>query len=287
MELEYIHSKMLNEYKKTPPLYSEEAQQDEASILQITATTIAQLYRKLWYNTGNSRDAMLFRALYPALYRLSLINGDVSFAASAFKRVFRSADYVKDKIALAELKSSALKDKKGNLAFDGDGYIIEQRELKRPDGSLISYNMANSPANGCGWISAYNALKILGNDPDPYAVMREVESGALAVGKVGTDPFFLQEYFQNKGYHVNMYFTQADVEREAYRSDACIFVYGYLAKDKSGVPYIGAHFIAGYPESDSTGNMRFFNDSVPEVGPLSSHYANNQIFRFAICINVP
>ena len=269
-----IREKIADESAKNP-LYSGKADLTNFNFYQIAASVISGLYSNIWYNTNGGHDEA-FLPLYPILYKLSLVNGDISNHVISTKRLFGLKANEMDKKILSAFKKGEI----ANQAFK-DGFIINQRELVMKDDE-VSYGVGTSPANGCGWISAYNALKILGKDPDPYYVMRDLEDGAFALGTVGTDPLYIQRYFRSLGYDADIYFAKEDMEREAYKADATILVYGYLSNGM-----IGGHFIAGYPEGDS-GEMTFFNDSEPiSTNPLEKYYHDYDIFRFAICISKP
>lgn len=113
--------------------------------------------------------------------------------------------------------------------------------------------------------------------------LREVESGALALGAAGTDPLYIGHYLEQKGYDVNIHFTKEDVERESLRAKASIFVYGYIYEGSLGV-----HFVACVPDKANKGKLFMYND-YGENGKtseyLENHYSNYQIFRLLITIN--
>lgn len=59
--------------------------------------------------------------------------------------------------------------------------------------------------NGCGWISAYNALLILENPLHPAQIVHHIESGGGTVldGVFGTFPHAIERLFHDLGYSVN------------------------------------------------------------------------------------
>ncbi|HWR23440.1 MAG TPA: hypothetical protein VN366_08180 [Feifaniaceae bacterium] len=254
------------------PFYRMLRRGDKNSVLNNLAENIADYYQEIWYNIDENKAKQLWMNLYPALSTISIMNQAETDRKSESFPINLSNTAGKE--AFSDLKND-------RDVFTKDGYIIDQRKLTGVGYSLLG----NSPGNGCGWISAYNALKVLGEEPEPYDIMREVESGALLAGLSGTDPLYLVRFFRSKGYDTEIYVTKEDVERETLRSDASILVYGY---DYNG--RIGAHFITGYPKQSEAGKMRFFNDGYEKedyTGPIDAHYHDYDIFRFAICINKP
>lgn len=261
------------------PFYSEEiSATDPDREIKSQAKWVSDQYKEIWYDLLPGGGLSAYNALYPYIYRFSV--GMELGNTIALRPKRPEPDKDPDKKALNGEGEGKRPD-----GFNGE-YIVNQALLNS------KYGIGTSAANGCGWISAYNALNALGEKNEPYDIMREMESGALMGGEKGTDPLYLVRYFRRKGYDANVYFTKEDVEREVQQSDASIYVYGYLNSgitEEETVPAnIGAHFIAGYPMSANSGQMRFFNDSVPDSkGPLEKYYHSYDIFRFAICINKP
>ena len=68
--------------------------------------------------------------------------------------------------------------------FDDEGYIIYQGKMKD-----VKFGVFNSSRNGCGWIAAYNVLKMLGKE-------RPIEYCINGLSKLDiTGKLFGQEYF--------------------------------------------------------------------------------------------
>ena len=283
---QHIKEKKLEDIKTgeaTHPFYSEEiSATDPDRETKSQAKWISDQYKAIWYDILPGGGLSAYKALYPIIRQLS--DGSEWANMIAHNLIRPEPDKDPDKAAL---NGDNTKPNRGLPGFNEYGYIVNQSEIKS------RYGIGTSAANGCGWISAYNVLKALGEKNEPYDIMREMESGALMGGEKGTDPLYLVRYFRRKGYDANLYFTKEDVEREVQQSDASIYVYGYLSsgiiiKEETVPANIGAHFIAGYPVSANSGQMRFFNDSVPvSEGPLEEYYHSYDIFRFAICINKP
>lgn len=142
-------------------------------------------------------------------------------------------------------------------ATDSEGYIVDQNQL-----SDIRFGEGTSDNNGCGWIATYNALKMLGEDPDAAEIIKDLEQkGSLRRGTLGADPNYIGVYFRNKGYKVTYSYVEQDFEKIAGRADANIYM--YLR------PNISGHYVAFRPESrnvDGTVKTYTFYNSGSERG---------------------
>ena len=76
-------------------------------------------------------------------------------------------------------------------ALDPQGYIIDQRKTHN-----IFFGGTSSDKNGCGWIAAYNFLKAMDREPDPEAVLRQLEKSLLGDGRLGLNFFALAWYLR-------------------------------------------------------------------------------------------
>lgn len=122
-------------------------------------------------------------------------------------------------------------------AMAENGLIGDQRPLAR----VRFGTRGNTAEHGCGWIAAYNARRLLGEDVRPETVLSDLRRGARSGGRMGADPFFLLKYFRALGYSVRLCTAAEEMERESRACDAFILCYLYTAGD--GSP--GGHFAAG------------------------------------------
>lgn len=110
--------------------------------------------------------------------------------------------------------------------------------------------------NGCGWISAYNALILLENPRHPAEIVRHIESGGGAVfsGVFGTFPHAIERLFLDLGYNVNHTLfpgRSVNIDNAIRSSRVSILAYTHTR---------AAHFITiEYRESD--GKFIVYNDS--------------------------
>lgn len=272
-EIDYQKSvqKRLDELDgKTYPLYYEDYPAVGLTLLKSIALTVADVDKEVWYNKNQISNAVLTEMVSPILFVLSLGNQLLSTALVGLKRTLNPENDKNDANILGAKGSG----------FNKDGYIVNQRALM-DNKTSVGYGLGSSPANGCGWISVYNAMKMLKGEVDPYGIMREVEDGAFLLGTAGTDPLFIRNYFSKNGYDAQIYFTRDDVQRNAPQSDACIWVYGWYDKSRN---QIGAHFVACKPEGGN--QMTFYNSGIGDITtkPLQEHYLDTDLFRLMICI---
>lgn len=140
----------------------------------------------------------------------------------------------------------------GVKAADGQGFITCQWGLKE-----FRYGMRGSDKNGCGWIAAYNLLKILGESPAPAEVARQFEKYRVALGILGTTAAAFYPYFHKKGYKVQPVLTwnlsKLENKLLAGRGAVLFYLHPKLLK--------GGHFVAVHRagnEKDS-GKLIFYN----------------------------
>lgn len=158
------------------------------------------------------------------------------FGRSGYRKDMASAHSEEWKQTVSELDRTSM-DPAGNEAFLADGYIGSQAKLP-----FVPFGpKGNTAANGCGWISVFNALKIIGCREQPSYLIHEMEGGCRRRGTGGVNPFYIFRWLKARGFRVKMLTGFDNMERAADTSDAFILCYLYRAK-KGG---IGGHFIAG------------------------------------------
>ncbi len=131
------------------------------------------------------------------------------------------------------------------------------------------YGFFGSDYNGCGWIAAYNALKLLGESPSVHTVIYEFERYRVLFGMFGSTVLGFSHYFENKGYKTTQLVSRniPKIENFMHCHDANIIFYFHPA------PFKGAHFAAAAPFEDKfiffnaiNRSLRFsnsFSDGVP------------------------
>ena len=102
------------------------------------------------------------------------------------------------------------------------------------------YGFRASAATGCGWIAAYNALRIMGREADPENLLRSFRRMLpLIHGNLGTTILAPAFYFKKRGFQVQWTACTENFDTMAKNADACILFYRWHQKWK-----IGAHFVA-------------------------------------------
>jgi len=151
--------------------------------------------------------------------------------------------------------------------FTEDGLITDQRLLPE-----VRFGRAGNTADhGCGWIAAYNARRLLGEQIEPEDILRTVWRGARFGGRMGTDPFYLIGYFRALGYEAKLVSGMERMEAAAREARAFILLYIF---DQHDCP--GGHFIAGQYCAE-TDDLRLLNgdhgdEHVPAIeGAVRGH----------------
>ncbi len=128
--------------------------------------------------------------------------------------------------------------------------------------------LGNVGDNGCGAIAIYNANKILGIDTSFDEILNGFNSYDLkhpiptvAGGLLGGNPFYVQKYYENKGYTVE-WKSKSDVSKDA---DAYIALQFYN---------LGAHYQAG---EYSDGQFHVYNpkqdfDDISEMNEVNNNF---------------
>ncbi len=115
--------------------------------------------------------------------------------------------------------------------------IYNQRAIPR---NQYRYGLRSSAATGCGWIAAYNALRLLGYDTDKKQLIRWFAwQLPLIHGNAGTSFWCPALCFRKWGFPVRFCFRRNAFDRIAGASDVCILFYRW----RRGLRF-GAHFVA-------------------------------------------
>jgi len=116
------------------------------------------------------------------------------------------------------------------------GYIFNQNEI--PKGKW-RYGLRSSAAVGCGWIATYNALKMLGRNPNPDKLIRYYEHVFPVVnGNFGTFIPSVAYFFKKNGYKVKVIAKRSGFDDAMRNCDVGILFFYWHRKLK-----IGAHFV--------------------------------------------
>ncbi len=83
--------------------------------------------------------------------------------------------------------------------LDAEGYIIDQGHMGE-----IPFGWFSTREKGCGWIAAYNLLKLCGREESPQRVCREVQNYGLPGKVLGQELVWLLVYLRRKGFHVRL-----------------------------------------------------------------------------------
>lgn len=143
--------------------------------------------------------------------------------------------------------------------FDQEGYIIDQGAMRE-----IPFGWFNTMDKGCGWIAAYNLLKMCGREQDMQVTAEEMARHILLGGVGGQELYTLWIYLKGKGLKC---YLSLSIDASAL---ACMANsrYGILLYSHSQ----GAHYTAYRNLED--GQMQFYN----AVYGRENHYESAQDF---------
>ena len=128
------------------------------------------------------------------------------------------------------------------------------------------YGFRSSAATGCGWIAAYNALRLMGYYIQPEKLIRSYERHLpLLNGPFGT--FILEPawFFKKRGFSVKISPKQRNFDRLAMKADVCILFYYWRRRFR-----MGAHFVTvQYKDGRFLGYNTFTNSRAADNYGLS------------------
>ena len=106
--------------------------------------------------------------------------------------------------------------------------------------SEIRIGLKKAAHCGCGAIAVYNAMSMIGKEPQLHDIVAAIEKrGLLFYGMFGTNPVAIGKYLTRQGIVWKRYKNAAQVEQEYEDGDAVICLYNWASK--SG---LGAHYVA-------------------------------------------
>lgn len=121
--------------------------------------------------------------------------------------------------------------------MENDKLIYCQRDIPK---DKWRYGFRSSAVTGCGWISVYNALRIMGYNPDAEILIKFFEHQVPVLnGNTGTFVLSPAMFFKKFGFPVTITVKRNNFDNIAKQSDASIIYYWW----HKGVK-IGAHFVA-------------------------------------------
>ncbi|MBQ7284014.1 MAG: hypothetical protein IJW74_04070 [Oscillospiraceae bacterium] len=139
-----------------------------------------------------------------------------------------------------------------------DKMIYCQRDIPKEQ---WRYGLRSSAATGCGWIAAYNALRIMGYKPTAQMLIRYFEHQVpLFNGNTGTFILSPALFFKRFGFKVTTTASKKQFDKIAKQSDAGILYFWW----KNGFK-IGAHFVAvQYTPKGFVGYNTYKNSKGPD-----------------------
>lgn len=122
------------------------------------------------------------------------------------------------------------------------------------------YGFRSSAATGCGWIAAYNALRLMGWRVEPEKLIRYFECQLpLIHGNTGTSIWGPALYFRRWGFPVKMTARRKEFDALARQGDVCILFYRWRRGWRLGAHFVtlrwtGERFVGYNTYTDSEGS---------------------------------
>ena len=128
--------------------------------------------------------------------------------------------------------------------FDEEGFIINQGMMKD-----IPFGWFDTKAKGCGWIAAYNLLKMLGKETEMARCAKELEKGAFLGELMGENYFKLFAWLKKQGLEVTMSLPTNKAALKKIANSPCgIILYNHAR---------GAHYVTY--RNLGKGNIQIYN----------------------------
>lgn len=123
------------------------------------------------------------------------------------------------------------------------------------------YGFRSSAATGCGWIASYNALRLMGYEVKPEALIRYFEKQLpLIHGNCGTSILGPAVLFKQMGFSVKVTARRMELDEAAKQADVNILFYRW----RRGIKF-GAHFVTvQYRDGEFIGYNTFNNSTGPD-----------------------
>ena len=123
------------------------------------------------------------------------------------------------------------------------------------------YGLRSSASVGCGWIAAYNALRLMGYHAEPEKLIRYYERHLPVLnGTLGTFVMTPVQLFRKLGFEVTVTVRRSEFDSLAKSSNVCILFYHWTR-----LPKFGAHFVAvQHKDGQFTGYNTYKNSRGPD-----------------------
>ncbi len=159
--------------------------------------------------------------------------------------------------------------------------IYNQNDIPR---KKWRYGFRASAHTGCGWVAAYNALRIMGYYIAPEKLIRSYQRHLpIFNGPFGT--FILEPalFFRKMGFPVKLSSKRRQFDRLARESDACIMFYYWRKKFRLGAHFVSLH----YKDGRYIGYNTFKNSKGPDNYGISlESFLKKQGYFFPVLIGI-
>lgn len=129
------------------------------------------------------------------------------------------------------------------------------------------YGFRSSAATGCGWITTYNALWLMGTCKKPETLIQYYQKAfPLVNGNLGTWVLNLIRFFREQGFRVQVVARRSKFDEAVKDGDACILFYWWRKAWKIGPHYAALAYrnrtITGYNTFRNSGGLDRYGTSL-------------------------
>ena len=140
--------------------------------------------------------------------------------------------------------------------WKNERYVPKEPVVNQTAGDMkkLRFGFFQSGFNGCGWIAVYNALRLMGREPDAGKLIAELEwTGAMLFGVLGTWPYSVAHYFRLRGYRVRVTYRAGKYDETAREHEVNIIWFFHRK---------GAHFVTLRWREDRFEGYNTYSNSV-------------------------
>ena len=120
-----------------------------------------------------------------------------------------------------------------------EGMIYCQKDIPK---DKLRYGFRQSASTGCGWIAAYNALRIMGYKPNAEMTIECFKDQIpLFNGNIGTFIFTPAIFLKQLGFSVNTVVKRNKFDETVKNCDAAILYFWWRRGAKTGAHFVALH----------------------------------------------
>ena len=152
-----------------------------------------------------------------------------------------------------------------------DDMIYCQKDIPK---DKLRYGLRTSASTGCGWIAAYNALRIMGYKPNAKKTIEcFTDQVPLFNGNIGTFILSPAIFLKDLGFSVTTVVNKNKFDQVVKNCDAAILYYWWRNGAKAGAHFVALH----HTDKGFVGYNTYKNSKGPDCyGPSLEQFIKNR-----------